>query len=146
MKKLLVIILTLVVYQSIEATELAANKVEKTCYGYDTSHSQWEKPSFSFCFNNNEVYFYDKYSLYSRHPTNTPLRTEKIVKLFRTLPTEGIEPVMTLDNQDSIFSLFILTEKGTIIYMDRYNDAEKGEFSIGNVRYQYLRNYDLDYK
>lgn len=145
MKLLLMMILTVAVYQSVNAASLSAIKADKTCYAYALTQEQMEVPFNAFCFDSEKVYFYDKFALYSQAPVKKASKTEKIVKIYKTLPTQGLEPKTTEENLYGIYSLFILTEKGTVIYMDKYNYETEGQFSLGNTQYQYKKQYDLEY-
>jgi hypothetical protein len=145
MKSLVMLTLILTIYQTAKAAAMSAIKTDKTCYSYAINQEQLEIPFDAFCFDSTKVYFYNKFALYAQNPIKTANKTEVIAKIYKTLPTEGVEPSANTENPYGIYSLLILTEKGTVIYMDKYNYETEGEFSFGNSKYQYKKNYELEY-
>jgi hypothetical protein len=145
MKSLLALVLILMTDSALNAAEMSAIKADKTCYAYAQTQEKLKVPFDAFCFDSKNLYFYNKFALRTASKVKTPNRTEAIAKIYKSLATEGVEPDPNTANPSEIYALFILSEAGSVIFMNHYNYDSNGEFSFGNTRYQYQRYYDLEY-
>lgn len=139
----LLLILTGLTMQA-KAAEASAVKTDKTCWAFASSKEQLKVPFSAFCYNQlkNEVYFYDKFALRTAAQKKNPTRVENVSRWNAQLVTQLSEEEMSYPYE--INSLFILTTKGTMIFIDKYNYDFEGELVINGNKYQYERYEDIE--
>jgi hypothetical protein len=153
MKSLVLAVLLIMANEITNAADLIPIKSDKTCFTYAVSRKQLEVPFNAFCFDSKKLYIYDKFSLRGADTLKSPTRTESIVKIYKNLPTEGVEPELNAADLEAGAALFILTDKGSMIFINKYNFESEGELSFfdptnksnESAKYQYDRYFDLDY-
>jgi hypothetical protein len=126
------------------AAAVSAIKSDKICWAYAIGQEQLKVPFNAFCWNQktNEVYFYDKFSLRAKEPAKTPTRVEAVMQFHKLLETDLSQSEMAYPYE--IDALFILTDKNSMIYINKYNYDFEGELHIGNTKYQYQRYQEIE--